>query len=223
MARVTYKLSPTLHATLDVDNGSWSGTARKAVYTDRGSGDKLIVEGNGLDYQNGNLADGTLSKLSLVDAEGEKFETLTGFKLDAEAFSGNNFMARFEKAMGKILDNDLNVIGTKFEDEIIGRKGNDIIFGGADNDELGGGAGADKLTGGDGVDTFVFREGYEKETITDFDTDGSDGFQDFIQAAFSELESITGSDEKTILNFGDGDTIVLLGVHPSTIDVTDFV
>lgn len=62
--------------------------------------------------------------------------------------------------------------------------GNDTVYGEGGNDIMDGGWGDDVLTGGAGSDAFMW-EGrlaaqYTRDTVTDFDVDGSDGTQDQI-------------------------------------------
>src|SRR5262249_45328123 len=60
------------------------------------------------------------------------------------------------------------ITGGKGKDTIDALGGNDVVDGGRDADRLTGGAGNDGLTGGDGGDTFVFKQGFGNDTITDF-------------------------------------------------------
>jgi Ca2+-binding RTX toxin-like protein len=60
--------------------------------------------------------------------------------------------------------------------------GNDVVLGGNGNDIVNGSWGDDQLTGGAGSDMFLFlgrlAGQYTRDTITDFDIDGSDGVVD---------------------------------------------
>jgi Ca2+-binding RTX toxin-like protein len=58
--------------------------------------------------------------------------------------------------------------GGKGNDNLSGGAGNDEIEGGAGNDMIDGGAGNDILSGDGGNDTFIYKTGYGKDTIEDF-------------------------------------------------------
>lgn len=117
--------------------------------------------------------------------------------------------------------------GNAGDDVLFGDAGDDGISGGAGNDTITGGIGDDQLRGGDGEDTFVFFIGDGNDAIRDFDVTedvlalGSDLATDF--------ETVLGAAEqgngRTVLNFGDGDSIVLNGVDVTelTADTFSFV
>jgi Ca2+-binding RTX toxin-like protein len=69
-------------------------------------------------------------------------------------------------------NDDANLNGTIFGDQIVGLEGNDTINGLSGNDTIIGGAGDDVLTGGSGNDTFEFSASAPgNDVITDFDLD----------------------------------------------------
>lgn len=61
--------------------------------------------------------------------------------------------------------------GGRDSDSLFGDSGNDQLRGGSENDVLRGGAGNDKLYGQLGVDRFVFEDGFDQDTIFDFEGD----------------------------------------------------
>ncbi|MFP6743228.1 MAG: hypothetical protein VCD33_16665 [Alphaproteobacteria bacterium] len=63
-------------------------------------------------------------------------------------------------------------------------------------------------SGGTGDDLFVFRDGDGADTIIDFTA---------VQAAASQV----GDD--TLLDFGGGDTVTLIGVDVASLDADDFL
>jgi hypothetical protein len=79
------------------------------------------------------------------------------------------------------------------------------------------------MVGGAGSDTFVFGSDSGKDVIKDFDADGGAGLQDFIDATFPGAGAVSQSGKNTIIDFGSGDTLILLNVLPSQIDAADFV
>lgn len=224
MARVTFRLFDSIYdGDFELEDASWSGTANKGVYRDKASGDKLVLEGTHLKYDHGELAGGKVTAFTLVDADGSKYYAIEDVKLSAKLFAADDFLSSFEDILGKVLKNDTRIIGTNLSDEVSGQGGNDILLGRGGQDWLAGGAGKDILTGGGDADIFTFGEGWGKDTITDFDADGSDGKQDLLNANFDEIESITRSRKNTVIDFGDGDTLTLLDVRPAQVDQTDFV
>ncbi len=61
------------------------------------------------------------------------------------------------------------LIGGIGRDRLFGSAGNDTILAGSANDLINGGSGNDTMTGGNGNDTFVFKNGFGNDVITDFD------------------------------------------------------
>jgi Ca2+-binding RTX toxin-like protein len=64
------------------------------------------------------------------------------------------------------IGNDV-LVGGAGNDQIGGGEGDDILFGGGGNDVLAGGAGSDILTGGEGADTFLFKDDFGHDIVTD--------------------------------------------------------
>jgi Ca2+-binding RTX toxin-like protein len=78
----------------------------------------------------------------------------------------------FHKLYGDIAADKFGAVLTAIfagNDKISGSTGSDVLNGFGGNDRLTGGDGNDKMTGGGGNDTFVFRAGFDKDVITDFD------------------------------------------------------
>jgi cysteinyl-tRNA synthetase len=103
------------------------------------------------------------------------------------------------------------------------------ITGTASNDTLIGGAGNDTLKGGTGNDVFQFLGGFGQDIIKDF-TPGPIGGQDLLDisglgitaASFSaDVKISAGAHGSTMITIGTN-SIRLLNVTPSNIDVTDF-
>ena len=120
------------------------------------------------------------------------------------------------------------VRGSSFADVLLGDGNNNVLEGQNGGDVLDGRGGNDTLTGGSGPDTFVYATGGGADTITDFnhaDADNIDltgvagvyGLSDVLAAA--SLSS--GTD--TLIDFGNGDTLLLKGVTPDTLVATDFL
>lgn len=115
------------------------------------------------------------------------------------------------------------VVGTESRDIFFGRGGDDVfsggggfdtLLGGGGNDRLRGGSGGDTLKGGAGEDIFIFDEGDGNDRIQDFRAEDTldlrgldlDAGQDL--AEFASLNS----DGHLMLDFGDGDSIMLQGL-----------
>lgn len=103
-------------------------------------------------------------------------------------------------------------------DRCLGDSGDDYIDGGNGADRITGGEGNDYLLGGNGNDIFVFRDGMDIDRIGDF-TYGEDRL--FINtsllngetdaaAVIARYATVSGTD--IIIDFGDGDMIILEGV-----------
>ena len=90
-------------------------------------------------------------------------------------------------------------------DKIVGYSGDDVLFGGA---------GADEFTGGAGADMFTFQAGDGQDTIYDFEY-GLDILRyDGVDLDLSQvsLDWVTYRlAEGTLVNFGNGDTVLLQG------------
>lgn len=111
---------------------------------------------------------------------------------------------------------------TRWGDDVLtGTAGNDTLEGGEGSDTIEGGAGDDLISAngdyfdfgapGDGaVDTLIFREGHGADTVLAFD-EGVDmldlGGRDYI---------VTDTAAGALLDFGNGDTILLAGVDDFT-------
>lgn len=64
-------------------------------------------------------------------------------------------------------DGDDELVGGEGADKLIGGIGNNRIIGNGGDDILDGGAGKDYLCGGPGSDTYIYKRGYETDTISD--------------------------------------------------------
>ncbi|MGL6211174.1 MAG: calcium-binding protein, partial [Paracoccaceae bacterium] len=124
-------------------------------------------------------------------------------------------------------DGNDRLFGETGNDIVRGDHGNDIVNGGIGNDTVDGGAGNDRLFGGVGRDTFVFAHGFGADVVVDF-ADGRDlldvsgfGFADF--AALEATATIIDHGGATVINFGNGDRVLLAGVDVHAIEATDFL
>lgn len=108
--------------------------------------------------------------------------------------------------------------------------GNDldnIITGNSGNNVLDGGKGNDVLIGGGGRDTFVIALGNGFDTVRDFAATGSGAdivrLQGFAAKSFADLAPyMTQVGADTILNFGNGDGVVLKNVTMTDLTASNF-
>ena len=100
-------------------------------------------------------------------------------------------------------------------DYLIGGLGYDTLRGSAGNDTLDGGWGGDLLVGGAGVDTFVFRESYGADRISDYQV-GVDRLMiddDLLDRSVDEFydDIIRETPNGVVLDFGDGNKLTVQG------------
>ena len=98
-----------------------------------------------------------------------------------------------------------------------------------ESEESEGGTGDDVMTGGAGDDTFVFTDDHGRDTITDFLAGAAGG--DVIDlrrltaaAAFTDVMAAAAQvGDDTVIDFGDGNSITLLGVDATQLEEQDFL
>lgn len=194
------------------NNDSLSGGAGEDILTG-GTGSDRLNGGRGADALSGNGGNDRLSGGSDDDAlngGGGKDQLLGG--------SGDDTL------QGAYGDDTLD--GGKGDDQLFGGGGRDVLNGGNGQDTISGGGGSDEiyaskgddvLTGGAGSDAFIFGKGDGADTITDFGNDG-DGLvlsSSIWGGGLSRTEVLdtygTVSGGNYVLDFGDGDSITLIG------------
>ena len=201
-----------------------------------GEGDDNLRAGNDADVLRGDAGSDTLIGLSgddeLTGGIGDDF--LFGGR-DADTLFGNEGDDRLRGNQG----NDV-LEGGEGADDLRGGSGNDVLLGGADDDfmigesgadTLDGGAGNDVLRGGfgdapDGVrDTFVFAEGYDFDTIRDFEN-GTDliDVQAFGFGSFAEVQALAEDRPSGLrIDFGGGDVLFINDVTLADLDQSDVI
>ena len=113
------------------------------------------------------------------------------------------------------------LVGDAGPNAIYGLAGDDKLDGGGGDDVIDGGTGDDVLTGGAGSDIFVFATGDGKDVITDFEAGDMLDLRRMTSVA-SEIEVLAfattyvGAD--TVIDFGDGDSVTLMGVAVEDLD-----
>ncbi|WP_121628985.1 Ig-like domain-containing protein [Tropicibacter alexandrii] len=148
-----------------------------------------------------------------------------GYEPDGSGVNGSTQVGTVaaETLTGSIGDDNLQ--GVAGNDTLLGGNGNDALDGGDGDDLVVGGFGNDDMTGGAGADSFVFALGEGDDVIQDFAL-GTDvlvlnGGQTI--AGFSEVDTdlVVGVDA-TLVEFGDGATVLLQGVLGVT-DANDLI
>ncbi len=122
------------------------------------------------------------------------------------------------------------LVGAAGNDYLSGAAGDDVLLGGAGYDKLLGGAGLDRLTGGLDADTFVIDSGGGRDVITDFSFIEGDKISlrsklngSGITDGTSALAHFNDVDGKAVLDMGDGNMMVLLGVQTAELSAADFL
>ncbi|WP_425410230.1 hypothetical protein [Hyphococcus sp.] len=218
-----------------------------------GADDDTLDGGAGDDTLSGDAGDDTLGgeagRDSLIGGGGE--DTLHGFG-SHDSLGGGAGNDDLRGGFGKDLLNGSSgndvLRGFEGDDRLFGGGGADTLLGNEDNDSLTGGGGADRLkgdsgddtlngrfgddsvTGGAGDDVFQFRKGHDSDIFDDFVAGA--GTDDVIQlvafgAAFDTfVEVIAAASDNgthTTIDFGGGDTILLLGVTVADLHEDDFI
>lgn len=175
-------------------------------------GNDLLIGGAGRDHLYGgegsDTADYSTSNSGVIISL-----TTFGFRPYGIGFGGD--------ATGDRLYDIENIVGSNF---------NDVLIGDNQDNQLEGGTGNDYLIGGSGSDSFVFKEGDGRDTILDFDTEGSifdkiiidiDGIDTFedLSGLISPIGFFSSS---TRITFDTGDRLTLLGVRNNELTADHF-
>ncbi|WP_411840559.1 calcium-binding protein [Paracoccus sp. ME4] len=101
--------------------------------------------------------------------------------------------------------------GNQGADVINGGAGNDSLYGGLGDDHLFGGIGDDRLCGGAGNDVFVFKRGFDRDVIFDFQDDiDAIWIKDLGIVNYDQAISLATQDgEDVVFDFGNGDVLTV--------------
>ena len=181
-----------------------------------GGGDDFLASLSGNDTLNGGAGRDRLDGGSGVDTA--DYSDASGgvvVKLWNGVGSGSD-------AAGDTLTNIENLTGSAFDDGLIGANGADNV--------LSGGGGNDFLAGLSGNDTFVFTAGDDMDRIGDFTAGAStddvialSGFGASFDTFAEVFAAATESGGNTIIDFGNGDMLTLLGVAKTDLHQDDFL
>lgn len=143
--------------------------------------------------------------------QGVSVNLRTGIAVDA--WGNTDSLTEIDRIRGTALEDQL--IGDDRDNVLEGNEGDDQILGGGGDDRIIGGAGRDIVAGGSGSDSFVFSAGSEVDAILGFDTT-EDLFQIDSSTGVTSLSQLAGLVSVhagyTVLDFGDGDVAVFVGV-----------
>lgn len=201
-----------------VGDGYVIGTINMGIGDDEmtgGSEDDMAVGNGGEDTLKGRGGDDELRG-------GSGSDTVRGGEGDDE-LNGSNGADQVSGGKG---DDDIS--GGSGTDELRGGRGDDTVRGQDGADIITGGRGDDTLTGGGGQDTFIFSGSFGTDTITDFSGNNSEkidlsavgsirGFNDLTNNHLSEAKN------GTLIEDGNGNSIVLVGIAPGDLDSGDFI
>ena len=170
-----------------------------------GKGNDLLNGGGGSDRLNGGKGDDRLNG-------GNGNDTLNGGK------GGDLLKGGKGEDLLNAGRNDDRAFGGDHNDTLNGGHGNDLLSGGMGSDRLNGGSGDDTLKGGKGSDTFEFEAAGDSDIILDFDLveDVLHIDRDLVSEHVTarEIVSLYGTiqEDGVLLDFGDGDELLLHGV-----------
>ncbi|MDB5552857.1 MAG: Hemolysin-type calcium-binding region [Rhizobium sp.] len=184
----------------------------KAVYTDSESHNKLILLGNNFQYEGDFLVGGTITTIAFQNDDGKRVATVNHGKWDPADLLTAYGVDGFDGMVAYVLKGKDTMLGSKLGDLLAGEAGGDRIIGGNGRDLIYGEEGNDRMTGGLGSDTFFFLPGSGKDVITDFDAVGGELKQDFLNLPLDVEYTETQKGKNLVLDFGEGDTLTLLGV-----------
>jgi len=222
---VTFQLFEALysHTASLTDPYMNTATAKKIDWEDKTEGTHLIFTGEDFKVSHGLIDSGIIEGMQIRAHGGALLATIKGLHIDARTLGGETGLLQATDALQRVVNSNMKLIGTDLDDSLtLSSIGNDQIQGKNGDDTLGGGKGNDVMIGGAGNDTFNFNAGDGKDKITDFDADGGMGAQDLIHADPSLITSTDQVGANTVIHFGTGDTLTLIGIDKTHIDSTDF-
>nr|WP_255720582.1 hypothetical protein [Acuticoccus kalidii] len=235
--------------TIDAENSvisgnTFTGFTNRYAYALRAREDNTDVVNNTFDAE-ASGSENTARILVESDNPGEVAFN-TQIAPDGTTTSGgsseNDFMiGTFDDEVLAGAGGDDRLFGLFGDDTLDGGTGNDRLFGGLGDDRIDGGEGRDHAWGGFGDDVFAFSDGDGRFIVHDFQGGARFGpsptpsFSDLVFGrdmievnvdGFDSLADILEVAEQrglnTVLDFGNGDSIVLKNTLVSSLDEADF-
>ncbi|MBL0373055.1 hypothetical protein JJB09_13555 [Rhizobium sp. KVB221] len=165
----TYRIDQAGFTLVELDGGGTDNVVSSVTYTLAAFFEELTLSGT-------DVIDGTGNELRNVITGNEARNILNGLG-GGDRISGDKGN---DKLIGDVGNDRLDggeggdrLSGGVGRDMLLGGSGIDRIFGGVGNDRITGGTGDDVQTGGAGGDTFIFADGFGKDTINDFAARGA--------------------------------------------------
>jgi Ca2+-binding RTX toxin-like protein len=183
-----------------------------------GAGNDTIIEANGTNYLRGEAGDDSLSGGSgFDDMHGNMGnDTLRGNDGEDWVVGGKDNDLLFGDAAWDIVYGNMGndtVDGGAGNDWVRGGQGDDTVMGGAGDDWLWGDKGNDTISGGAGADIFYSLAGAAIDRITDFSYASGDRLK--LEGSPSRTITQVGSD--VLVDMGNGDQVILVGVSLSSL------
>lgn len=183
------------------------------------SGDDTLYGGNGRDSLDGgtghDILVGGADRDVLIGGAGTDTASYLGSTKGIVASLGKPSI-NTNDAKGDSYSSIENLLGSDFSDNLTGSSGKNILTGGKGNDTM---------TGGGSADIFVYKTGYGRDTITDFQNNADDidvrsyNFAS-VNAVLSKSSQV-GNDVQ--IKFSATDVIVLKNFDLSDLNATDFL
>jgi Ca2+-binding RTX toxin-like protein len=135
-------------------------------------------------------------------------------------------LSAYVESLALLGHRNINGNGTDTDNDLKGNAGKNHLFGQAGVDMLDGGKGNDLLAGGDNNDIFVLRNGYGRDTITDFSHDEGDKIDLRHWASFDNFKDV---EQHWSMNHGDlvitlgNDQLVLKDTTQQDVSQGDFI
>jgi serralysin len=183
-----------------------------------GLGDDVITVQSGINYLRGDEGDDSISGGSgFDDANGNQgADTIHGNGGDDYSVGGKGDDLLFGDAGDDIVWGNLGndtCDGGDGNDQVRGGQGDDSLSGGNGNDFISGDRGNDTESGGAGADIFHTSSGAGIDRVLDFHLSEGDRVQVDPGTVFSVIQ--VGAD--TVIDMGNGDQMILVGVSMSTL------
>jgi Ca2+-binding RTX toxin-like protein len=206
---------PTFQGTPTLDKHNHT----RAEYFDAVSGNSLVVSGEHFIYKHGEIVKGTATSIAFENRFGDNYFDASHFHIKLSHFSFDDFGT----LLTKILVGNDTVTGSTADDKtLFAGEGNNKIVGLFGDDNLVGLHGNDTYTGNLGSDRFTVGFNFGKDVITDFDANGGGTDQDYMLLDAKPVYKLHQVDADTVVDFGHGNSVTLLGVTATDITDDDF-
>lgn len=174
-----------------------------------GAGNDVINGGKGADTMIGGAGNDTY----YVDDINDKLVEQAGGGIDNVVSSVSYVLADNVENLTLSGAADINGTGNSLGNQLTGNSAKNALRGGNGNDILDGARGDDILIGGLGNDTFRFKAGSGQDKIMDFSAHGERDIVDLtsFHGVLNQM-SVVHAGHDTIINFGSGDSLYLVGV-----------